>query len=96
MVRGVVFPSQRAVAAAFGVSEATVSVMVAKGRADDIGRGSGSAHGRGGGRCPVMIRGSAYPSITAAARALGVATRTVALALDSGRVDRVGLGRWPQ
>jgi NUMOD1 domain len=40
---------------------------------------------------PVMIRQTLYPSIRAAANALGVHERTVSRALDDGRIDEVGL-----
>lgn len=42
---------------------------------------------------PVCIRGVHYPSITAAARALGVTDRAVHHALDEGNPDRVGTGK---
>lgn len=41
----------------------------------------------------VCIRGVSYPSISAAARALGVHTSVVHRALDEGRLDSVGLYR---
>ena len=43
--------------------------------------------------CPVRIRGNVYVSMAAAARALGVNHRTVARALEEGRIDEVGLRR---
>lgn len=43
--------------------------------------------------CPVIIRGTLYPSQSAAARALGVAQAVVFRALDRGTADNVGLGR---
>lgn len=42
---------------------------------------------------PTLIRGVLYPSMSAAARALGVVTCTVSQAMDDGWLDRVGLGR---
>lgn len=41
---------------------------------------------------PVTIRGVTYPSIGAAARALGVGRTAVQHAIRLGRLDRVGLG----
>lgn len=40
---------------------------------------------------PVRIRGVDYHSQAAAARALGVATSAISIALDEGRIDTVGL-----
>ena len=45
---------------------------------------------------PVTIRGKRFPSLSAAARALGVHRRAVGLAMRDGKLDRVGLGRWPR
>jgi hypothetical protein len=42
---------------------------------------------------PITIRGTLYPSITAAARVFGLNPTTVAKALDTGRLDYVGTGR---
>lgn len=42
---------------------------------------------------PVVIRGQNFPSICAAARALGLAPQTISEALDNGRLDFVGLGK---
>ena len=41
--------------------------------------------------CPVRIRGVTYPSLTAAARALGVPIPTVMRALDKGTLETCGL-----
>lgn len=41
---------------------------------------------------PVRIRGVVYESHTAAARALGITTRTVSAAVDRGFTDNLGLG----
>jgi len=43
---------------------------------------------------PIAIRGTAYPSINAAARALKVTPRCVHKALDAGTLDKVGLTKW--
>jgi LmbE family N-acetylglucosaminyl deacetylase len=42
---------------------------------------------------PVSIRGTRYPSATAAARALGVTPQTVCNARKIGTLDNVGQGR---
>jgi hypothetical protein len=42
---------------------------------------------------PVLIRGVRYPSMGAAARALGVTRRAIVHALDEGTPDRVGTGK---
>ena len=41
---------------------------------------------------PVIIRGTSYPSATAAARALGLSLQTVVNARALGTLDRCGLG----
>ncbi len=43
---------------------------------------------------PITIRGTAYPSINAAARALKVTPRCVHKALEAGTLDKVGLTKW--
>lgn len=96
-VNGQVYPSQAAAARAFGVSAAQVSLLVRAGRADEIrAEGRLRGHKRGGGKSPVLVRGTLYPSQAAAARALGVHPKTLQGALDRGTLDRVGQGRWPR
>lgn len=41
--------------------------------------------------CPVRIRGVDYPSMSAAARALGVTHQAVSCAVETGNLDGVGL-----
>jgi len=43
---------------------------------------------------PITIRGTAYPSINAAARALKVTPRCVHKAIEAGTLDRVGVRKW--
>ena len=43
---------------------------------------------------PITIRGTDYPSINAAARALKVTPRCVHKALEAGTLDRVGMTKW--
>ena len=42
---------------------------------------------------PLTIRGTVYPSVTAAARALKLSTKTIYEARKEGRLDTVGLGK---
>lgn len=42
---------------------------------------------------PVRIRGVVYPSVIAAARAMGVGRKTVERALDGGWIDEIGIIR---
>lgn len=42
---------------------------------------------------PVTIRGTRYPSHTAAARALGITRQAIGAALDAGRLDALGAAR---
>lgn len=42
---------------------------------------------------PVRIRGTVYPSMVAAARAMNVCSMTIARALDEGWIDDVGILR---
>lgn len=46
-----------------------------------------------GAKCPVLIRGVHYASITAAEKALGLGRGAVHSALERGTVDNAGLGR---
>lgn len=64
--RGVVYPSQRALARHLGVHDATVYSALRRGTVDNIGAGRGPA------KRPCELDGVTYPSIRAAARALGV------------------------
>lgn len=41
---------------------------------------------------PVRIRGVVYPSVRAAAEAMGVTTRTIYSHLDNGTIDNAGIG----
>lgn len=40
---------------------------------------------------PVRIRGVVYPSMAAAARAFGLSITPIQSALDSGRIDEIGI-----
>lgn len=42
---------------------------------------------------PVRIRGTVYPSVAAAARAVGVSRVTIDRALDEGWIDQIGIIR---
>lgn len=87
-VRGVVYPTAQAAAAALGVREITVLRAARLGRLDTLGLGAAGLQSM-----PVRIRGVVYPSAAAAASALGVGVSAVRQALARGREDRVGLPR---
>ena len=44
-------------------------------------------------RVPIRVRGVDYPSVTAAALALGVAKSAVCRSLELGTLDRLGLSK---
>ena len=85
-VRGVVYASAAAAAAAFGVTRAAVGMAKLRGRLDTLG----TKHGGGQPEKPVEIRGVAYPSIAAACSALGVSRNTFVNARRRGRLDMLG------
>jgi hypothetical protein len=85
MVRGQRFETAFACAAHFNVSVGTVRNLVAKGRADSIGLGRGKASIPAN-RQPLAIGPLRWPSLRAAAEALGYAdSRELRRALRSGR-----------
>lgn len=77
-IRGIVYPSQRAAAAALGVTEKTIRNALDAGRIDDTGLGL-----RRGGRPgkPCTFQGKRYPSMHEAARDTGVSVATVSKAV---------------
>lgn len=83
-VRGTIYPTAQAAAAALGVSVNVVQGAARNGRLETLGIGGISK--------PVIIRGVSYPSCTAAGRALGVSPNTVAAARRKGTLHRVGTG----
>lgn len=67
MVRGVLYPSIRATAAALGVEPGTVSNALARGEADNIGLGRNCWR-----VTPIRVNGVRYESFTLAAKAIGL------------------------
>lgn len=90
-VRGLLFETAHDCARHFGIKPCTVYSLVAAGRADQIGLGSGV--GCGGNRSrPFSIGGVTYPSQKAASIALGLRARYISDALHGRRhasMDRV-------
>ena len=91
-IRGTHYPSQRAAARAIGVSPKTVFQSLERGTQERVGLAKPTGQlGRPGRAC--HINGRDWPSITAAARALGVRRNTIFKALEAGRdVIRPGKG----
>lgn len=71
--KGEVYPSQRALARAKGVSEKTVHSALERGRADFIGTGRGATVRRR----PCTVDGVDYPSLSAASQATGIPLSTL-------------------
>lgn len=89
IIRGTLYPSQRAAAAALGVHVATVHQALERGRADFVGLAIKGRPGR-----PCYINGKRWPSQAACARALGVRPATISRALGEGRTTvRTGAAR---
>lgn len=83
-IRGVVYPSQRTAAQALGVSDFAISMAISEGREDRAGMGQ---H-RGGNHVlarPVYMNDKRWPSMTDAARALGVSVAAISTAVKQGR-----------
>lgn len=76
--RDEVFPSQRALARARGVSDQTVSKALERGTVDYIGQGRGVRH-------PCIVDGVAYPSQAAASRSTGIPQSTLSVRLARQR-----------
>ena len=95
MHNGVTYPSQNALARALGLTAATVSFAIRKGRLDTLGSGSksGWALANGAPRQPCAAHGWIWPSQKAAAKALNCAEGTVGDNLNRGTFDRLVLQR---
>lgn len=96
-VRGKVYPSARAAAAALGVSVASVYCAISRGNIDRLGLGPDySKKVTKGGRAPkrIVVAGQEFPSIAALARALGRGRRAVGASLRAGDAarTRIALG----
>lgn len=87
-IRGRVFPTIEAAAAAHGVSYNAVLIALRKGTLDRVG-----TRRTGVEPMPVMIRGRRFADAYAAARHFGVSPQTVWRAIRLGRTDRIGLGQ---
>jgi hypothetical protein len=88
---GVTYPSRAALARAFNVTRSAVCLAIRNGRLDRLGSGgdAGLASAHAARRQPVASLGHHWPSQTACARALGMASATVSEALDRGTLDRL-------
>jgi len=85
-IRGVVYPTVQAAAAALGVSERAVLWAIRNGTLHRCG--TGASHPE---PMPVRIRGEVFENAHAAAARFGVAPHTVWRAIQDGREDRIGL-----
>lgn len=80
LIRGTLYPSQRAAAMALGVHPQTVTQALERGTENNIGLGRRGAPG-----APCYMNGKRWPSQAAAARALGVRPAAICRALAEGR-----------
>lgn len=88
-VRGVVYPTVRAAAEAFGIGTNTIYQLLEKGRADMIGMGRARPN-NGGYRCkPFTIAGVTYRSQQDASVAIGRNKDYVSWAIRKGSEDAV-------
>lgn len=69
-IRGTTYKSQREAAEALGVSQTTIHFAMLRGTLDKVGLGGHKTRSK-----PVMVDGVRYPSISAAARSLGITGR---------------------
>lgn len=82
LIRGVLYPSQKAAAAALSVTEAAVSLALAEGRPDSVGLGiTGAPHK------PCYMNGRRYPSRKAAAEAIGCTRAAISRAIGQGKAE---------
>lgn len=83
-INGRLYPSQRAAAAALGVTESAICHAIIRGQEDNVCRFKrlqGNQHAR---HIPVVIFGRSYRSKLSAARNLGIPYRTFCRWLDNG------------
>ena len=86
MIRGVLYPSQKAAAEAIGVTPNAVWKAVNNGTLETCGLYINNCK-------PVTIRGVKYASMTEAAEALGIRQTNVSRAVRRGNADTLGMGR---
>lgn len=79
-IRGVIYISQRAAAAALGLHPRTITKALNDGYIDDVGLRRGGHPGK-----PCVYRGKSYPSRDAAAKACGVSRQAVTQAVKRGQ-----------
>jgi hypothetical protein len=85
VVRGTVYPTAQAAAAALGVAEVTVHRAARLGLLDTLGLGTGKRPQ------PITVRGVTYPTVDDVAAAFGVTRTAVYNARARGDLDRLGL-----
>lgn len=87
-IRGKVYPTAQAAAAALGVVSDTIHRAIREGRLDLVGLQRPESTRQG---LPVRIRGRVYANAAAAAAVLKLTPNAVLRAVREGREDRVGL-----
>lgn len=87
-IRGTVYPTVQAAAAALRVRPDTIRLAARKGTLHRVGLGAVGSE-----PMPIRIRGQLHDNARAAAEALGVGRSAIYQALACGRLDEVGLPR---
>jgi hypothetical protein len=87
-IRGEIYPSLRAAAAAFNTTPKRIVAMLDAGREDDIPDLEARSN-----TVKITIDGVTYPSLRSAARAKKVTPSTLAKAKERGLLDNVGKGK---
>lgn len=83
LIRGVLYPSQKAAAAALNVTEGAISLALAEGRIDTVGLGIVC----GAPPKPCYMNGRRFRSRTEAARAIGCTIAAVSRAIGQGKTE---------
>ncbi len=82
LIRGVLYPSQKAAAQALNVTEAAISLALSEGRPDTVGLGvTGAPHK------PCYMNGRRFPSRKAAAEAIGCTRAAISRAIGQGKAE---------
>jgi hypothetical protein len=93
-IRGTTYPSRTAAADALGLSVSAISSAAINGTLDVVGTyAETNGHKLATATMPVVIRGKRYPSIKAAAKALGISRHSISTLLARDRIDQAGKGR---